>query len=469
MTAQCESSEIGSIPRNTSADLLALGLGTAIAMWIVGYISHIPLLALPPAGAFALFILIQLLSGWLTGRYTRRSRLGAIGIALISLTVNLLVLGSLLHDTGPSPALWLPGYAAVSIVLMLLGHALGRARPSLVPVNWPLVLCLGAVAATALVVSAGGLVTGFDAGFSVPDWPTTYQMNMFVYPLSRMTGGIYYEHTHRLAGALVGLTSIVVMIHLARSESRRSVKALAVGMFALVCTQGLLGGLWVTEVDPADTVAMAHAVQRADGSFIAEPTLAYVMIHGAMGQLILAGFAVLAATQSRIWRDCRIVTISPASATDRAAGALATSGLAVQLLIGVYLRKQGEGLLIHITMAVVVAAMVLAVAMRAWAVWGETYPVLRKLGLATLGTLGLQLTLGVAALIAREVNHATTVTVGSDATSSPIDAIITTLHQSTGAALLALVGALWAWNTRLLKTPALPPLPEAAHSRASAA
>jgi len=71
-------------------------------------------------------------------------------------------------------------------------------------------LALATLAATAMVVKAGGLVTGFDAGFSVPDWPSTYRMNMFLYPLRRMTGGIYYEHTHRLFGTLVGLSAIVM-------------------------------------------------------------------------------------------------------------------------------------------------------------------------------------------------------------------------------------------------------------------
>ena len=30
------------------------------------------------------------------------------------------------------------------------------------------------------------------------DWPNSFGYNMFLYPLSRMTGGIYYEHAHRL-------------------------------------------------------------------------------------------------------------------------------------------------------------------------------------------------------------------------------------------------------------------------------
>lgn len=447
--------------RPGSADVLAIGFGTAVVMWCVGYLTHIPMIVLPGAVVFALLAGVKVGSGFVVGRYTRRGPVGAAGIALLTMLINLLVLGSLLGEGGEGPAawLWLPGYAAVSIGLMLAGQAIGRMKPAQRQPNWPMGFALSAVGATALVVVAGGLVTGFDAGFSVPDWPTTFEMNMFVYPLSKMTGGIYYEHTHRLVGALVGLTTLVLAAWLWRADRRWRVRLLGAALFVGVCVQGVLGGLWVTAVDPAAAATMAadEVVQRADGSFIAAPTLAYVLIHGTMGQIILAGLAVLAATQSRTWRDCSIVQTDAAASTDRVAGVLAAAVLVVQLAIGVYLRKQGAGLLLHITMAVVVTVLVMAAGVRAWAVRGERFAVLRKLGIAVLVLLVAQLTLGVAALIARDANHTAVVTVGSDATGSPIDAVITTLHQSTGAALLAMVAALAAWMTRLLKTPLMPP------------
>ena len=66
------------------------------------------------------------------------------------------------------------------------------------------------VAATFLLVVAGGLVTSNEAGLAVVDWPNSFGYNMFLYPLAKMTGGIYYEHAHRLYGSLVGLTTIVL-------------------------------------------------------------------------------------------------------------------------------------------------------------------------------------------------------------------------------------------------------------------
>ena len=59
--------------------------------------------------------------------------------------------------------------------------------------------------ATLLLVLAGSLVTSTGSGLSVPDWPTTYGSSMFAFPLSKMVGGIFYEHGHRLIASSVGV------------------------------------------------------------------------------------------------------------------------------------------------------------------------------------------------------------------------------------------------------------------------
>src|SRR5260370_1840505 len=40
-------------------------------------------------------------------------------------------------------------------------------------------------AGTFLLIGLGGLVTSHEAGMSVPDWPTSYGYNMFLFPLSQ--------------------------------------------------------------------------------------------------------------------------------------------------------------------------------------------------------------------------------------------------------------------------------------------
>ena len=74
-------------------------------------------------------------------------------------------------------------------------------------------------ASTAILIFAGGLVTSTGSGLSVPDWPTTYGWFMLTFPLDKMVGGIFYEHTHRLIASVVGLLIIGLAAWLWRSEA----------------------------------------------------------------------------------------------------------------------------------------------------------------------------------------------------------------------------------------------------------
>lgn len=44
-------------------------------------------------------------------------------------------------------------------------------------------LALATFGATFVLILAGGLVTNTGAGLAVPDWPTTFGHNMFLFPL----------------------------------------------------------------------------------------------------------------------------------------------------------------------------------------------------------------------------------------------------------------------------------------------
>lgn len=82
----------------------------------------------------------------------------------------------------------------------------------------------------------------------MPDWPTTYGQNMFTYPVSEWTGGIKYEHGHRLFASFVGFLMIVELVWLWRIERKTGGKFLrttAVIALLAVCLQGVLGGLTV--------------------------------------------------------------------------------------------------------------------------------------------------------------------------------------------------------------------------------
>ena len=76
--------------------------------------------------------------------------------------------------------------------------------------RWLHRIALLTTAATFPLIFMGGLVTSHGAGMSVPDWPNSYGYNMFTFPPSQWVGGIFYEHTHRLMGTVVGMLAIAL-------------------------------------------------------------------------------------------------------------------------------------------------------------------------------------------------------------------------------------------------------------------
>jgi len=115
-------------------------------------------------------------------------------------------------------------------------------------------LALTTVAATFVLILFGGLVTNTGAALAVPDWPTTFGHTMFFYPWSQMVGGIFYEHSHRLLGSLVGLLTVALAVVLWRAGGR--LRTLGLVMVAAVITQGILGGLRVVLLK--ETLAIVH-------------------------------------------------------------------------------------------------------------------------------------------------------------------------------------------------------------------
>ena len=113
-------------------------------------------------------------------------------------------------------------------------------------------------AATFLLLGLGGLVTSHEAGMSVPDWPTTYGYNMFLFPLHLWEGNILYEHTHRLLASLVGLLTSILAVWLWLREPRSWLRWLGAAAFFAILLQGLLGGLRVTLLK--DEIGIFHAV-----------------------------------------------------------------------------------------------------------------------------------------------------------------------------------------------------------------
>src|SRR3954471_5502590 len=111
--------------------------------------------------------------------------------------------------------------------------------------------------ATLFLICSGGMVTSKGVGLAVPDWPTTFGYNMFLFPFSQWVGGIFFEHTHRLAASLVGFLTIILAIWIWRADQRRWLRTLGWAALGAVILQGVLGGLRVTMLK--DEIGIFHA------------------------------------------------------------------------------------------------------------------------------------------------------------------------------------------------------------------
>ena len=415
--------------RGGAADLLALAFGITVAMWAVGYVGRLPTVMAPSIFIGFLLVGVLLAGGVLAGRLTGRGWVGGAAVGLLTALINLLVLGSLLtgerpNEVAPSAALWVPGFLIASALLGAVGAVAGSRDGSkrLDTDRWVAIFARVGVAATLLLLAVGGLVTSKGVGLAVVDWPNSYGYNMFLFPLSRMTGGIYYEHAHRLFGALVGLTTVVLAVLLQRTDERAWVRRLGWAAVAMVIVQGLLGGLRVTGRFTFDAVRL-------------EPNITLAVVHGVLAQVFLGTMISLAVFTSRDWRRAYAPERSP-SRIEKVLRTTLVGLLIVQIVLGAVQRHLDRGLTLHIVMAVVVALVALPSGARAWVL----HPSERRLWFfghaVTDGTI-FQVVLGLATWVA---------TLSMD--YSRFEVGVATLHQWFGAALFAsaVALALWTWR-----------------------
>jgi cytochrome c oxidase assembly protein subunit 15 len=127
------------------------------------------------------------------------------------------------------------------------------------PYPWLRAFSFLLVAMTLALIFLGGLVKSHEAGLAVPDWPTTYGQNMFLYPPSEWTGGIFYEHTHRLLASAVGFITLILCIWAAWTKMPVWFKMVASVALIMVVMQGILGGLTVLLMLPT-AVSVSHGV-----------------------------------------------------------------------------------------------------------------------------------------------------------------------------------------------------------------
>ena len=260
--------------------------------------------------------------------------------------------------------------------------------------------------ATFLLIVIGGIVTSTDSGLAVPDWPTTFGYNMFLYPLSEMVGGILYEHSHRLMGSLVGMLTIGLLVLIWVRDSRKWLKWLGLAALIAVIVQGVLGGLRVTQIDRN-----------------------FAIVHACLAQAFFALLCGIAWFTSREWWKPMSTTTGEIARKLRSLSLITTCLIYVQLIFGAILRHTGNRLDAHLIFAFLVALHVFLLVRRMLAVDSEASGIGQSMPLLLLGLLVVQLMLGIGAFFAK-------LTAFGETFAAALTATITTAHVAVGALML---------------------------------
>ena len=260
--------------------------------------------------------------------------------------------------------------------------------------------------ATFLLIVIGGIVTSTDSGLAVPDWPTTFGYNMFLYPLSEMVGGILYEHSHRLMGSLVGILTVGLLVFLWARDSRPWLKWLGLIALIAVIVQGVLGGLRVTQINRN-----------------------FAIVHACLAQAFFALLCGIAWFTSRDWWQDKPAVPIAATQKLRRLSLITTCLIYVQLIFGAVLRHTGSRLDMHLLFAFLVTLHIFLLARRILGTSDETQRSASSMALGLLGLLAVQLMLGTGAFFARLTAFGETFATGLTVT-------ITTAHVAVGALML---------------------------------
>ncbi len=106
---------------------------------------------------------------------------------------------------------------------------------------------------TLALLALGSIVHATESSLACPDWPTCFGTLT-----PEMTGGVFWEHLHRLwAGALVLLFTAAVVLLRRRRPELRTVFRLGLAGVAALLVQSVLGGLTVIYGLP-DAISVSH-------------------------------------------------------------------------------------------------------------------------------------------------------------------------------------------------------------------
>lgn len=339
------------------------------------------------------------------------------------------------------------------------------AKPSLLAYA----LCVLLASVTFPLIWVGGLVTTYDAGMAVPDWPGTYGYNMFLYPWQTWFYGpwdLFIEHGHRLLGALAGMIAIGLVAASLVGHSPQWLRVASIAALVLVIMQGALGGARVL-LDERVVAAVHGCV--GPGFFAYVCTLAF-WIRQSRIEAATRESAVHVKSRGTVVMNLTpelVAAMKSPSATDRSeVKKLLTIVLplavavALQMIVGAMVRHVPvtatagyfkSAVLIHVVLGLVIAIQSLAI------VWKlRSLAVARAFrGIATLiaAVVIVQISLGVATYVVKYafptilVDEAAFSSLGLSTERAVagftviekgfVQAMITTAHVANGSLLLA--------------------------------
>jgi cytochrome c oxidase assembly protein subunit 15 len=252
-----------------------------------------------------------------------------------------------------------------------------------------------------VLIAAGGLVTSFDAGLTIPDWPLSYGE---WFP--QLSGGMVYEHTHRVIAGGAGIFCLLLVLAITWKDRRGGLKALAWFALGLVVLQALFGGLTVLMQLPA-AVSVTHAY---------------------LGQAFLGLTVALCFYLSPYGLNA-----GPAQTVDRASlrdAWIALALMSAQIILGALERHTHRAVLEHIGLGLALSLYLVAFMIRLARVYPEARA-LQNTSVALGMSLMVQIFLGIGAF-------SYTRFISPVPSHSGPEIFFTVTHQTTGALMLAL-------------------------------
>jgi len=263
-------------------------------------------------------------------------------------------------------------------------------------------LAVFVVAWTVLLLVFGALVTSNNAALSVPDWPKSF--GTWFPSLRQLAGGAFFEHSHRVIAAVMGILTLVLAVQIWVKDSRMWMRWFGVIAVAGVVVQAVLGGEVVRQL------------------------LQYWLpvLHACFAQIMFAAVLGIAVFTSKWWIEER-PHLADAGAPSMNTLAILNAGVIfLQVVLGAGFRHSEIPVWPHMAGALAVLATVTwaAVAMRKR--FGDA-PEMRRARLWLHSIFGLQFLLGFGAYwgrLASEKTGPTSATVWLTVTHTVVGALL---------------------------------------------